>query len=375
MFKRIGAIGVAASIIAGIALTATPAQAAGEFGSLVTINPSGGTSATDGLKIEIAGGQMQVFRDGEEQFYQNSPTPDADTACDMFNYFTVAILWVPTPPPMEISAPRQSIIGCDYYQSEGGNVSQSAVAWASGTITSNLTAGDQDGTVTLTLVSNELEAGKTITLEVLYTYAYPNPYVDLQTTLTVPAGIPGFNGAKLYWNGDATLGGSDEGNQIEGALADGSEIVGVVAADGSAIEAFNQRPGQSMQAWAGFYQCAWQNNYVGDPDCPNSQAAWTFFGSDIAPGISTGTGLDNGWGVQAPTATTAGTSVNSWRAYFVSCLDSSLTALQCIDAAAAPKALANTGSQLGAISGTLGGAAALALVVGALVVFRRRSAA
>jgi LPXTG-motif cell wall-anchored protein len=361
-FKKLGAVSATAAIIAAVALTATPAQASGEFGSLVTINPSGGTSATDGLKIEIAGGQMQVFRGGAEQFYQLSPSPDAGSECAMYNYFTVAI-----------AATTPAIVGCDYYPGDAAT-NPNLVTWASGTITSNLTNNDQDGTVTLMLVSNDVEAGTAITLQVVYTYTYPNPYVDLQATLTIPPGITGFTGAKLYWNVDATLGGADEGNQIQGTLADGSAITGVVAADGSAIEAFNQLPGQNMQSWAGGFTCAWDETQVGDTACPNSQGGWTFNGTDISAGISTDTDIDNGWGVQAPNMTTNGNSVNSWRVYFVSCLDSSLTALQCIDASTKAK-LPNTGVDAGAIAGALGGAVALGLVGIALVAIRRRSVA
>lgn len=359
LLKKIGAVSATAAVVAALVLSASPAQAAGEFGSLVTINPAGGTGETDGLKIEIAGGQMQVFRGGNEQLYSGSPQPDDGTNCEMYNYFTVAI-----------DATDDKIVGCGYY----GDSAPNGVTWASGTITSNLTNNDQDGTVTLTLVSNEVAAGKTITLEVLYTYTYPNPYVDLQSTLTIPDGIPGFTGAKLYWNVDATLGGSDEGDQIQGTLADGSAITGVVAADGSAIEAFNQLPGQNMQSWAGGYTCAWSLSNVGSTECPNSQAGWSYLGTDISAGISTDTAIDNGWGVQAPNITTAGTSVNSWRTYFVSCLDSSLTALQCIDASIKPT-LPNTGVDARAMGAMFGGAAALTLAGIALVAIRRRSVA
>ena len=359
-FTKAGLVGSALALAGAMVLSTAPAQAAGEFGSLVTINPSGGTSSSDGLKIEIAGGQMQVFRDGNEQFYSGSPSADALPAdpsnCSMYNYFTVAI-----------DATADAIVGCAYY----GDSATNEVTWASGTITSSLTAGDQDGTVTLTLVSNEVSAGKTITLQVLYTYVYPNPYVDIQTTLTIPAGIPGFTSAKLYWNVDATLGGSDEGDQITGSLADGSAITGVVAADGSAIEAFNQLPGQNMQSWAGEYTCAWDSTNVGNTECPNSQAGWTSAGTNISAGISTDTDIDNGWGVQAPDVTTDGASVNSWRAYFVSCLDSSLTALQCIDESTKPK-LPNTGLDGASIAGFAGGAVALAVVGVILVAIRRR---
>lgn len=356
-FTQVGAVGAAVAITAALTLASAPAQAAGEFGSLVTINPSGGSTTTDGLKIEIAGGQMQVFKNQNEQFYEFSPSPDADANCSMYNYFTIAI-----------DANDDKIVGCAPY----GDPSPNAVSWASGTITSNLTAGDQDGTVTLTLVSNEVSAGKTLTLEVLYTYVYPNPFVDIQTTLTIPAGIPGFTGAKQYWNVDATLGGSDFGDQIQGNLADGSEITGVVAADGSALEAFNQLPGQTMSSWAGAYTCAWNTDQTDVTNCPNSANSWAFNGVNSPDGISTDTDIDNGWGVQAPDVSAAGTSVNSWRAYFVSCLNTNISAIQCIDEANNPS-LPDTGADSATLAGLLGGGAALLALGVAIVVIRRRS--
>jgi len=360
LFKKLGAASATAAVVAALALSASPAQAAGEFGSLVTINPSGGTTATDGLKIEIAGGQMQVFKNQSEQFYELSPSPDAGSNCDMYNYFSVAI-----------GASTPKIVGCGYY----GNTVSNLVSWASGTITSNLTAGDKDGTVTLTLVSDEVSAGKTITLEVLYTYVYPNPYVDIQTSLTIPSGIPGFSASLLYWNVDATLGGSDYGNQIQGNLADGSAITGVVAADGSSLEAFNQLPGQTVASWAGGFECAWgefQENVI--EDCPNSQAGWVPAALYAQTGISTAEGIDNGWGIQTPLVTASGTSVNSWRAYFVSCLNTNISAIQCIDEANNPT-LPDTGVDAGAIGGVVAGSLAIAIAGVALVVIRRRTTA
>ena len=353
-------IAIALSIIATLIFSGAPANAAGEFGTKVTINPNGGTTETNGLKIEIAGGQMQVFRSTSEQLYQGSPSPDSSDNCNMYNYFTVAI-----------DATADKIVGCAYY---GGTSSPNEVLWASGTITNNLNADQsKDGTVTLTLVSDEVSTGKTITLEIIYTYEYPRSYVDIQTKLTIPAGIPGFTGAKLYWNVDATLGGNDSGNQFTGNLTDGSLATGVISEDGTAIEAFNQLPNQNMRAWAGRYTCAWE---VGASDCPNNESGWAFNGTDAPIGISNSEGIDNGWGVQSRNVTGSGDWVNSWRAYFASCLDSSVTNLCTLAGSSSvaapeddPSQLAQTGTDAGWMTGLLG--AAIALMFGGISLRRR----
>lgn len=368
-FKKAGAVGAAVAITAALALTSAPAQAAGEFGSVKIINPSGGTSDSDGIRILIAGGQMQVYSKDVQQLYkglstEGLPTADADTHCELYNYFS-----------MYLGAGANSkVVGCPNFDLDPEN-SVGLVEWATGSITSNLTAGDKDGTVTLTLVSGEVAIGKTITLQVLYTYVYPNRYVDIETSWTIPTGIPGFTGAKTYFNADAILAGSDRGNQIEGNLADGSAIMGVISRDGLSIEAFNQLPGQSMTSWAGFYQCAWRPGKASDPGCPSAQAGWVVNGGDAPGTISTGTDVDNGWGVQSPAVTVAGTSVSSWRTYFVSCLDSDTSASQCVDRAApvAEPTLPDTGLDSGALTGLIGGGAALLAIGIAIVVIRRRS--
>ena len=370
LFKKVGAVGAAVAITAALALTSAPAQAAGEFGSVKTINPSGGTSDSDGIRILIAGGQMQVYSKDVMQFYKGLstdglPTADADTHCDLYNYFS-----------MYLGAGDDSkVVGCPNFDLDPENDVE-LVEWATGSITSNLTAGDKDGTVTLTLVSGEVATGKTITLQVLYTYVYPNRYVDIETSWTIPTGIPGFTGAKTYFNADATLAGSDKGDQIEGTLADGSAIMGVIARNGLSIEAFNQLPGQSMRSWAGFFQCAWRPGLT-NPNCPSSLAGWVVNGEDAPGTISTETFIDNGWGVQSPAVTVAGTSVSSWRTYFVSCLESDTSASQCVDRAApvAKPTLPDTGADSGALAGLIGGGAALLAIGVAIVVIRRRSMA
>lgn len=363
---------IALTVVAALVLTGTPANAAGEFGSSVVINPNGGTTETNGLKIEIAGGQMQVFRSTSEQLYQGSPSPDSPDNCNMYNYFTVAI-----------DATADKIVGCGYYSDSSPN----EVLWASGTITSDLNPDQsKEGTVTLTLTSGEVSAGKAISLIVTYTYEYPTSYVDIQTQLTIPAGIPGFTGAKLYWNVDATLGGNDSGNQFTGTLTDGSLATGVISSDGTAIEAFNQLPNQNMRAWAGAYTCAWDIS-TEPSECPSGQTGWTYNGTDAPLGISNAEDIDNGWGVQSRNITGSGDWVNSWRAYFASCLDSSVTEMCTLAGSTsvvaapevapspvedAPSKLAQTGSDAGWMTGLLG--AAIALVFGGIALRRRSNA-
>ncbi len=104
------------------------------------------------------------------------------------------------------------------------------------------------------------------------------------TVSNIPSGIPGFSASLLYWNVDATLGGSDFGNQIPGNLVDGSAITGVVTADGSSLEAFNQLPGQTVDRPG--YSMAFMNiPSMRAPLLPSAGLSVIGFGALSSPGL------------------------------------------------------------------------------------------
>lgn len=334
---------LAATVVAGT-LSVAPAFA-GTFGDLNTINASGGVSLSDGLKVDIASGQIQVHRNSVGQLYGPENIPDVDQADYMSNYFTVAYTDGST--VYTIAADGGGEVG---YSNDFG--------WASGTSTATLTDSDRSGTVVNTLTSEDLGDSNYVVLEITYKYTYPDQFINVSTKLTLPTGwtFP----TRLYWNTDSTLGGADEGNQFDGTLSNGQTVRGVVSPDGSQIEAFRQVSGQSLNSWSGGYQCAW-NDW---DSCPTAYG-WVYTNTDAPNASHTDTDVDNGFGISTPVVSTAGAHTASFDLLFVGCLDG-VEALQCIND---QLGLAETGFDATGLA--LGGFALVA--AGAVVVVRRRA--
>ena len=250
--------GIAAA--AAVALVASPAMAtttpAGPFGDLNTFNATGGTSMTDGLKVDIAQGQIQVTRDGAAQFYPAGdatadpvqlPSYPGTVTSDVNNYFTVAY----NDGTVHAISPA------------GGPASSFTpdLVWNSATSSATPTDAGKSGTIVNTLTSEDTGHGVVI-LEITFAYTYPDEFVNVSTKLTLPVGwtYP----TRVYWNADSTLGGADAGNQLEGTLTNGQAVRGVISPDGSQIEAFRQVVGQNLHSWAGAYGCPWSDTA---PDC------------------------------------------------------------------------------------------------------------
>lgn len=336
---------------AAIALTAAPAFA-GTFGELTTINPTGGTSLTDGLKVDIASTQIQVLRNGLGQLYDAESIPSPDSVGEMSNYFDVSY----------------TVGDVDYVIGSNGTID-----WTAGSSSAALSSDGKSGTVVNTVTADVPEAG-TVSLEATFTYTFPDQFINVSTKLTLPAGWT--NPTRLHWNTDSTLGGEDAGDQFEGTLASGQQVRGVVSPDGTQIEAFRQVSGQSLNSWAGYYTCPWT---VADPiegldplDCnPGSISNWLITNDDAPNSISTSLNIDNGFGISTPAVSAAGAHTASFDLLFVGCLDG-IGALQCINDATTPvePELANTGASVVA---PLGAAVALMIAGVAVVAIRRKA--
>lgn len=335
--------------VAAIALTAAPAFA-GTFGELSTINPTGGTSLTDGLKVDIASTQIQVLRNGLGQLYSAETLPSPDAVNEMSNYFEVSFT----------DGDTDHVIG------ENGEGD-----WAAGTSSAVLSSDGKSGTVVNTLTGTYLQ--DEVSLEVTFVYNYPDQFINVSTKLTLPAGwtFP----TRLHWNTDSTLGGADAGNQFEGTLSSGQTVRGVVSPDGTQIEAFRQVSGQSLNSWAGYYTCPWTpvsndpESGVQGAECnPESSSNWLTTNDDAPNTVSVETDIDNGFGISTPVVSTAGAHTASFDLLFVGCLDG-VGALQCINEAVTP-ALAKTGASVVA---PLGAGVALLLAGLAVVAMRRKA--
>lgn len=347
--KILATLTVAVLAGSGTLLTTTPAFAA--FGNLETINPTGGLTSDDGLKIEIAQTEIQVTRDGETQFFGYGPAPVAGTPGYMLNYFDVTF--------------TDELGLADYVIGQyNGNP-----AWDSGTSEANLSPDGKSGTVINTLTADI--DGVPVILKVTFTYTYPNQFLNVTTRLTLP---PGWNyPTRVHWNADATLGGNDDGNQFEGTLASGRQVRGVTTTDGTTIEGFRQVAGQNLFSWAGYLDCPWGS--FGCTTLPTT--SWVANNDDAPNVVSTATNIDNGFGISTPEVATAGNHTSSFDIFFVGCANAA-DPIACLNASLPLDPAPDSDSELAAtgVSAGMGGlvVAALLLALGAIDVVSRRRA-
>jgi LPXTG-motif cell wall-anchored protein len=340
--------------VAGVLVVATPSFALPTSpGVRETINSSGGTSATNGLKIDVAFGNIQIGRKGSGQIYDETDLPDATSYGGVSSFPVVALSYSSSP---------------TLYRFIGSDGGTNAVDWDSFTSESTLTDSGRSGTVI-----NHLTYGSgtsLVTADFTISYTYPKEYFNVKFDLTGLGSDYSGGNHRLYWYADSYLEGSDNGFEFGGITPGGQTVAGVYSAAGTQIEAFRQVAGPNLAWWAGYWTCpdrgpdtparcgaATTNGFINDyVDFP------TAFGTNTTP-------IDNGFGVNSALSSAATDSM-TFDLIFATCVDQS--PLPCADVALGTAALPDTGVDAAtAISVTLGGIALVGLGV-ALVLVRRR---
>ena len=346
--------------LASVALVATPSFAAPTSpGVLETINSSGGTSATDGLKIDVAFGNIQIGRQGGGQLFwhENLPLQDVYAYGRVKNFPVIALSYGTSP---------------TNYLMVGSRSSTNAKDWDSFTSESTLTDSGRSGTVI-----NHLTYGSgtsLVTADFTISYTYPREYFTVKFDLTGLGSDYSGGNHRLYWYADSFLEGSDYGFEFGGTTPGGQTVAGVYSQAGTQIEAFRQVAGQNLDWYAGDYGCpdagpstvsdcgaVTTNGFINDyVDFPNA------FATNTTP-------IDNGFGVNSALSSAATDSM-TFDLIFATCVGTS--PLPCADGALGTEAaLPDTGADAAtAISLTLGAIALVGLGV-ALVLVRRRKQA
>lgn len=377
--------------VAGLALAglfAVPASA-GVFGELETLNPDGGTTASDGIKIDYAGGSLQVTRNGLQQIYpaQSDVDDDPDYYCEtgslpsadelncVSSAFIVTVSSVSYDDDFTIGAPNP-------YES------LPAPAWDLNwtTVTTESTvAEDGSGTIHSVLTYEDFDyceegCSSDIVLDVLLSYEYPNQYLTVTTNVqfVLASGDASTYAedweVRTYYYEDATLSGLDDGNQFEGVDDNGNAFAGVIRPDGAAIEGVRAITGFDLMYYAGDYTCPidYEIDY-----CPDVDGGWTYYGTDLPSIVDPAEDVDNGFVVQSGDAVALTDIRNvasedfSYDLLFMACDDGTTDPEACIAAGGAVPDLADTGADVAAPA-----IAATALIAAGLVAvaLRRRSA-
>lgn len=227
------------------------------FAVTVILNPSGGSSTTNGLKIYIDDtSKMQVIR-------RNA---NGTTAGQVYNPGV-------TPPNVDLDngiflRANNKIYG------PSSQYFTSTTAYSTGSISAPTPAGNMsDGDTQTTVGSYGITGGPQVS--VVYSYLRPYDFVTMTVTLTIPAGYPvsSANPVRFYHVVDTYLGGSDQGCGVTFVDSNGHRMVGTypppvgttcpsttsVPAGVSVVESFRERTGTGFSNyctddWSDFWQ-------------------------------------------------------------------------------------------------------------------------
>jgi LPXTG-motif cell wall-anchored protein len=345
--------------VAGVLVFATPSFAAPTSpGVLETINSSGGTSATDGLKIDVAFGNIQIGRKGSGQIYDDTDLPSATSYGNVSSFPVVALSYGTSP---------------TLYRFIGSSYGTNAVNWTSFTSESTLTDSGRSGTVI-----NHLTYGSgtsLVTADFTISYTYPNEYFNVKFDLTGLGSDYSGGNHRLYWYVDSYLEGSDDGFEFGGTTPGGQAVAGVYSQAGTQIEAFRQVAGQNLDWYAGSSACPNYGPYtVSDCGAVTTNGFINDYVDFPSAFATNTTPIDNGFGVNSALSSAATDSM-TFDLIFATCVDTS--PLPCADSAlgGTEPALPDTGVDAATALRVTLGALALVGLGGAVVLLRRRKQA
>ena len=270
----VGLISVAFQQSAGA--SATP------VGTSVTLNPTGGTTNANGLRIFYKGGELQVFRDGLGQLYHSATpttTPTGETHLD--NGVVLSIGATTTGSTGTVVYPTNMY----WHETFTGPFTEKAFT----SVTTTQTGTSFTSILKVTVDGNTYK----VTLKV--TYTSPASSFTVSYTLTVPVGNT--KPVRLFHVMDTYLGSSDNGPGFHNtANSCAGETVGVstpyvtaTSATPSVVEAIIHKSGAT---WTGYASAFYANVDFGSTSTYGAGK-----GISLNDTITANTTTDNGMGV------------------------------------------------------------------------------
>lgn len=224
MLGRDSLAGMAPVVLAtavAIALGATPVTA---LSAVNILNPSGGSTATDGLRIYTENARYQVSRLGLKQVYQETDSggPTFTPGTLTFALYADGTKFVPDYPSVSETGGFQWF----YYSGNSAPI----VEWTStGNTLTDLTDGNWRNVETLTASHNSRNYVMTVTTD----YTSPNTFAELTVSIDLPAGLAA--PVALYLVSDFYLAGGDSGPTATGLVGDRRYVVQTRALVGGSI--------------------------------------------------------------------------------------------------------------------------------------------
>jgi hypothetical protein len=241
--------------------------------NVATLNATGGTTATNGLRVSIGStGVLQIRRLNTGQIYLPSALPSATNTNTVGTYNSISLS-----------------VGTTLFSSNPGF---GITPWTIVYNTCQATINAQIGTQRDTIIMQGTVGPHTYTVRTIFIYTAPNDYFTMDYQVTIPPGNTSV--VKLSHAFDTYLGASDKG---PGFLSGSAPNLTVGTFKPGSIEAFRYRNGM---AWSKYYSAKYED-----------LAPLVTSGGDLNNLIDTDTTTDNGMGIQINMGSAPGTYNNS----------------------------------------------------------------
>jgi hypothetical protein len=281
------ALAAVTALLSGITLQSAGANEANNrwptYGPIYVLNPSGGMTGSDGLRITFGGSQLAVQRRDSPIFpglpnsetYNPNATPGMYRSDGIFNFIGLAVGDSANGGTALVAPPF--VGGTKFRYASNVNV----LPW---TVTATATADQIISTLT------GVVDGLTYTVVVTVGYVSPEDRSKISYQVEVPAGNT--KPVRLYHLIDTYLGGSDQGPGFFtdpvscGVNGESGAIVGVDRADNGIVEAFQYISGTPWTSYmSGYYQdVVFGSGRKTNPDA-NDTGIGTGTGPQFGPGF------------------------------------------------------------------------------------------
>jgi hypothetical protein len=237
--------------------------------NVATLNSTGGTDSTNGLRISIGStGVLQIRRRNNDQIYNPGSLPSATPFNTVGTYNSISLS-----------------VGTTLFSS---NIGFGNTPWTIVYNTCQANINTQVGTQRDTIIMQGITGGRTYTVLTIFTYTFPNDYFTMDYQVTIPPGNTSV--VKLSHGFDSFLGTSDFGAGFISGTAP-NLIVGT--SQPNVMEAFRYRSGL---IWTKYYSAFY-----------NDIGALVLNGGDLSNLINANSSTDNGIAIQINMGTTPGT--------------------------------------------------------------------
>jgi hypothetical protein len=259
------------------------------------LNPTGGASTSDGLRIYTENARFQIVRNGQKQIYQEDDPDDPNIILPAYLNFSLY-----ADDARFVGAYPPSLVPGGYQWSNYSGPKPS-IAWipTSNTLT-DLGNGAWRNIEVLTATYNSRTYGMTVTTD----YQAPRAFAEVTIDINVPAGLNA--PPQLYITSDFYLDGDDDGPGATGIVGgrryvvqNGSTALGGILEFGGTDNSFDS-----------YFEGNYQYTY-GEPSC-DGPCNGTVYDNSVNPSPNTDAGVAAQWAL----TTTSGLQTRKVMLYF-----------------------------------------------------------